>query len=354
LRRGVALGAVLAAYPAHAQDGAEGVKLKLGGYFKGYVNYVDQDEATGSGVRNVDILRQTEVHFDGKTTLDNGLTVGAHIEGRVDVGDDFAVDETYVFFSGDWGRVNFGATHGTPYILQVVAPAADSNIDGRLQMFNPVNFTAAGLSSTAIGETDYDHDVSAKSDKVSYISPMFSGFQAGISYTPEVGDASRSTSGNASDVDDTTASSDVWDMAVRYENEAEGFTYRIGAGYTHAQVETGTADDRDAWNIGADFDIGNFGVGVVYMNDDLGDADDEAEYWVVGADYKMGSVVYGASYYNKEDDVNDVDYDRYSLGATYKYGPGMDFRASVGFHDIEEGTTDAEATSIMVGTDIKF
>jgi len=37
---GVALGAVLAAYPAQAQD-AQGVQLKLGGYFKGYVNYVD-------------------------------------------------------------------------------------------------------------------------------------------------------------------------------------------------------------------------------------------------------------------------------------------------------------------------
>ncbi len=351
---GVALGAVLAAYPAQAQD-AQGVQLKLGGYFKGYVNYVDQDEATGSGVRNVDILRQTEVHFDGKTTLDNGLTVGTHIEGRVDVGDDFTVDETYIFFSGDWGRVNFGATYGTPYIMQVVAPAADTNVDGRLQLFNPVNFAAAGLTAANIGETDYDHDVSAKSDKISYISPMFSGFQAGISYTPEVGDSSRALSGNASDVDDTTASSDVWDVAVRFENEMEDFTYRIGAGYTKAQVETGTAEDREAWNIGLDFDIGAFGVGVTYQEDDLGDADDDVTYTVVGVDYTMGSVVYGASYYNKDNSINDIDFDRYSVGATYTYGPGMTFNSSIGYYDIEEsGVDDVNATAIMLGTNIKF
>jgi hypothetical protein len=31
-------------------------------------------------VHSVDLLRDTEVHFGGETTLDNGLTVGAHIE----------------------------------------------------------------------------------------------------------------------------------------------------------------------------------------------------------------------------------------------------------------------------------
>ncbi|MDD3019757.1 MAG: porin [Alphaproteobacteria bacterium] len=355
LLSGVALGAIgfvaALASPAQAQD-VNGVQLKLGGYFKGYINYADQDEVAGQEIHSVDILRQTEVHFDGKTTLDNGLTVGAHIEGRVDVGDDFTVDETYMFFSGDWGRVNFGGTYGTPYILQVVAPSADTNVDGRLQLFNPINFTVAGL--TGVGETDYDHDVSAKSDKLSYISPVYSGFQAGVSYTPD-SDNSRSLTGNAADNDDTTASSDIWDFAARYENKISNtVNYRFGAGYTVAQVETGANDDRQAWNAGLDFNIGDFGVGATYQVDDLGDATDDAHYTVVGVDYTMGSVVYGASYYNKDDNVNTVDFDRYSVGATYTYGPGMTFNSSVGYYDIAQGALDVNATAVMIGTDIKF
>ncbi|MFA7276922.1 MAG: porin [Pseudobdellovibrionaceae bacterium] len=344
----------LAATPAMAADDS-GVKLSLGGYFKGYVSYVDQDEVAGSSVRTIDILRQTEIHFDGKTTLDNGLTVGTHIEGRADPGDDFAVDESYLFFSGDWGKVNLGATYGTPYILQVVAPAADANVDGRLQLIQPVDFTSAGIALGTTTETDYDHDVSAKVDKLSYISPVFSGFQAGVSFTPE-GDrtASRALSGNEADNDDADPSSDIWEAAVRFENKMDDLTYRVGAGYTQAQVETGSADDRQAWNVGLDLDIGAWGVGAAYQVDDLGDANDDVKYTVVGIDYDLGSVVLGASYYNKNDDVNTVELDRYSVGANYKVATGIGLRGSVGYYDVEDVNSDAQATAILIGTDIKF
>lgn len=348
-----ALGALITAQSAHAEE-TNGVQLKLGGYFKGYINYVDQDEAAGQSVHAVDLLRQTEVHFDGKTTLDNGLTVGAHIEGRADVGDDFAVDETYIFFSGDWGRVNFGGTYGAPYILQVVAPAADTNIDGRLQLFNPINFTAAGLNATNIGETDYDHDVSAKVDKITYLTPLFSGFQAGVSYTPD-NDASRALGGNAPDNDDTVATTDIWEIAARFEQKLEQFAYRIGAGYTKGQTETGSGEDRDAWNVALDFDIGAFGIGAAYQVDDLGNANDDVSYSVIGVDYTMGDFVYGASYYNKDNDINDIDFDRYSVGVQYTYGPGMTFNGSVGYYDIDDTSTDdVNATAVMIGTNWKF
>lgn len=349
---GAALCAV-SAYPAFAADDSA-VQLGLGGYLKGYVSYVDQDEAAGQHVRSVDILRQTEVHFDGKTTLQNGLTIGTHIEGQADGGDGFTVDETYIFGSGDWGKVNLGRTYGAPYLLQVVAPAADANIDGRLQLIQPINFAAAGITgiSATNPETDYDHDVSTKTDKLTYISPVFSGFQAGVSFTPTVDNTSRALSGNSTDDADV---SDVYEGAVRFENKIDDSTsYRVGAGYTHAQVESLSTDDRQAWNVGIDADIGAFGVGAAYMVDDLGSDSDDVKYMVVGADYTVDSIVYGASYYNKNDDVNSVDMDRYSVGATYKVIPGLSFRGSVGYYDVEEGATDMNATAVLLGTDIKF
>ena len=138
-------GLAMVATPAAAQ-----VSLELGGYFKGYGAYVDQDETAGNPVNDFDIIRNTEVHFGGETTLDNGLTVGAHIEVDADVentNDSFEVDESYVYFSGGWGRVNVGAEDGASYLLQVAAPSADSNIDGIRQYVNPVNYGASGAAA---------------------------------------------------------------------------------------------------------------------------------------------------------------------------------------------------------------
>lgn len=347
---GAALCAVSAAFPAFAADDSA-VKLGLGGYFKGYASYVDQD---GDGVRKTDFLRQTEVHFDGKTELPNGLTVGAHIEGQADGADDFYVDESYIFGSGAWGKVNFGRTYGAPYVLQVVAPSADPNVDGRLQLFTPINYAAAGISLGTSTETDYDQDVSAKYDKITYISPLFSGFQAGISYTPESNGTSRGLSGN--DVDThTTATSNIWEGAARFENKInETLSYVVGGGYTKAQVESGSAPDRKAWNAGLSFKVGDVGLGAAYQVDDLGAAHHTAKYSVVGADYTMGDFVYGASYYNKNDDVNTVNLDRYSVGVGYKVIPGINFRGSVGYYDVKDADSSANATAVMLGTDIKF
>src|SRR5262245_50450049 len=102
----IALGLAFTPGTAHAQ-----VKLGLGGYAKLYGTWVDQDEqgddpdtvgiATSSdesrNVRDLDIARDTEIHFTGETTLDNGLTVGFHTEAHTDGsdaaggGDDFNV-----------------------------------------------------------------------------------------------------------------------------------------------------------------------------------------------------------------------------------------------------------------------
>lgn len=358
LLTGAAIIGAMISSAAYAADTDEGVKLNLGGYFKGYMSYVNQDEGAGQGVKKVDMLRTTEVHFDGKSKLNNGLTVGVHIEGQADGGDDFFVDESYIFFSNDWGKVNLGRTYGAPYILQVVAPAADSNIDGRLQLINPVNLAASGLTgglTAATYETDYDQDVSAKVDKFSYITPMFfKGLQFGFSYTPDGSTTSRGLSGNAT-TNDAGQRSDILEGAVRYENkENKNFDYALGAGYSKAKGETAATTDREAWNVGADFNIGKFGIGAAYHVDDAGSATDDMKYSVVGADYTEGKVIYGTSYYNKNDDVNGADINRYAAGVTYKAIPGLSFRGSAYYYDIDQGATNFNATAVVLGTDIKF
>jgi predicted porin len=347
--------------PALAQDDS-GVKLNLGGHFKGYVSYVSQDDDLGE-VRDFDILRDTEVHFGGETTLDNGLTVGAHIETRADSDDSFDVDESYAYFAGSWGRVNFGDEDGAAYLLQVAAPSADENVDGLRQFINPFNYGAATANGTVtgfnVGGLDYDNDFAGDDDKITYLSPVFSGFQAGLSYTPEVGDASDGVSGNNTD-DVAGDDGSAWEAAVRYEGTFNTVGVILGAGYTHVDLEEdlGTADDFNEWNVGADLDIGAFGVGAIYTENNNGDdANDENETWVVGGDYTTGPFKLGLSYLNNQSDASgaDVESDRIAGGVVYTYGPGMTFRGSVQHvsHDIE-AADDVDGTAVLLGTQINF
>ena len=369
---------------------AEGVKLSVGGHAKAYVAWNDQDDNRGAGneeARDFDILRETELHFSGETTLDNGLTVGAHFELDLDNGSDTVnSEEGYLYFSGAWGRTNFGKEDGAAYLLQVSVPSADSNIDGLRQYVQPVNYgsliNAATVSNTEDTnvEVSYDQDVSAKNDKITYITPVFSGFQAGVSYTPELNDASNGLDGVNFD-DETSQFGDVFDVAVRYEGQFDEVGVNFGAGYTHASLEEEAAaavnvvsDDRTAWNVALDLDWGPFGIGASYSEDDNGEvatgdvateAVDDEEILVVGVDYTTGAFKLGASYYNSDNSfgISELETERYSAGVVYTYGPGMTFRGSVHYieHDnlddaggVNAAIDDADATSILVGTQINF
>jgi outer membrane protein OmpU len=352
-----ACGLVLSAAPASA----EGIELDFGGYFKGYGAFVDQDETAGSPVNDFDMIRETEIHFGGETTLDNGLTVGAHFELEADSGDALDVEESYVYFSGSWGRVNVGAEDGAGYLLQVAAPSADSNIDGIRQYVQPVNYGTLGVTG-ATGGIDYDMDITGKDDKITYLSPIMSGFQVGVTFSPDSDDASEVGGVGLDDQADTAGM--AYEAAVRYEGELSGVGVVAGAGYALVENENetaATADDRTAWNVGVDLNMGPFGLGAIYTEDNGGafatNDSTEEETFVVGVDYTTGAFKLGASYLTQDNTlaVQDLETDRYSAGVTYTYGPGMTFRGSLGYVEHEAaGNVDADATYVTLGTQINF
>lgn len=346
----------LSAAPAMAQD-ESGVKLNFGGAFNGYVNYTNEDGDFNTGLvgaqepRTFDILRETEILIGGETTLDNGLTVGANLLADVDAGENFNLDETYAYFSGTWGRVNFGDEDGAAYLLQVAAPSADENVDGIRPDINPFN----GLASI-----NYANSVADDADKITYLTPVFSGFQAGLTYTPTAvangSLASRGSAGNS--LDGGAELEDIYEVAVRYEGEMSGVGLALGAGYTAGSQETDTVanDDFKEWNVGADANLGAFGLGVVYTeNNNALSTNDKNETMVVGADYTTGAYKLGASYLNNDSNATgaDVETDRYAVGAQYQYGPGMSFRGTVSYYE-NDAVADTDGTAVTVGTQINF
>lgn len=355
--------------PAIAQDGSA-LKLGITGHFKMYGNYADQDEAPGTSVNDFDILRDTDLTFTEEATLDSGLTVGVLVNADGDLGDSFEVEDSFIYVSGNYGRLSFGLEDSANFQLQVAAPAADENIDGLETFINPINWSATTLAGSNFESSasdlgfDYDNDATSGFDKITYITPIFSGFQAGISYTPDMNDGSRGSNGNAPDnVEDELG--DAYDVGARFEHEFQAWKFVLGTGYTFINLEkesVGSAlDDFDEWNVGTNIGIGAYSFGAAYTENNGGSSlGADQKTWVLGADYTFGDYRLGASYLNRkveENGAGTVDADRYTGGLVYEYGPGLSFRGAVSYVDVNAPSAisgDVDATSFTIGTQILF
>lgn len=347
LLAGTALvGAALVASPAQAE-----LKLGLGGHFKGYAVYVDED-AELADQRDFEFRKNTEIHFTGETTLDNGLTVGVHVEQEIE--NDNNNNESYAYFSGGWGRVNFGNEDGAAYLLQIAAPSADSNVDGlrtNIRGFQTDAELDYDLAHFGNGPTDATN--TNPTDRITYLTPKFNGFQAGVSYAPDASglETGLAAMGNA-------GFEDAWEIAARWDGQFEGVGISVGAGYTTVD-QVGGGVEPEGWNVGFNVAWNAFSFGAVYLDEEEGDlatADLETKTWVVGAAWDNGPWHVGGSFLSREDDNAGTDLDSYkaTVGGGYTFGPGMTFRGALAWGEAPLAGNEEEFTQFTVGTDISF
>jgi outer membrane protein OmpU len=410
LLAGTALvGVALFASSAHAE-----LKTDIGGYFRGYGVWADNDEdAAGASLRQFEFRRDSELHFNGEATTDRGLTVGAHTEiktlgdgdsdgtggfFRQSIENPSIIDESYLYVSGGWGRFNFGSEDGAAYLLQVAAPSADSNVDGLrvyIQALNSdvwddgsVNVSFLDPSSTF--PTDYtlgyDNADFRNTDRLTYLTPKWNGFQAGVSYAPKAGQNLLNSNIAGMSNDDGDNFEDLWEASARWDGEFEGWGISLGGGYSRADEETTAAaggfqsDDLITWDAGLNLAFRNFSLGGAYKTSNtatnsLAGSDSDVRTWVVGLGWDNGPYHAGASWNNTRLDDNaygatfggatpdDIEIDRFTVGGGYTYGPGMTFRGAVSFGNVDSSFDDGivgpvdtgtDFTQVTVGTDVQF
>lgn len=375
-----ALVAFTASGAARADEPA--LQLGLGGYISGYAVYADQDERPNTSYRNFDFRKDTELHLNGEVALDNGITAGAHLELLADRSDANTVEESYMYLSSSWGRVNFGEEDGAAYLLQVAAPSGDDKIDGIRPDIGALTYdTGAGLLPMTLG---YAQDPFGYANKFTYFTPVFNGLQAGVSYTPTVGVPNlpvvsaiglagagiidQAGIAAAQTDDDGDQFDNGWEIAARYEGSFEMVDVAVGAGFSQASLENKTAsatfdDDFKMWNAAANLGYGAFGLGVAYLTTNNG-VENNADYdaLVAGVDYTTGPYKLGLSYMDAKQEngagVADTDAERWTVGAIYEWGPGMTFRGAVQMQDIEDiggvAADDLEGTQVTLGTQLNF
>lgn len=350
------VGVAMLASPAQAE-----LKLGLGGHFSGYAVYVDEDEHATSDLDSFAFRRNTEIHFTGETTLDNGLTVGVHIEQEIE--SNSTNNESYAYFSGGWGRVNFGNEDGAAYLLQVAAPSADSNVDGLRTTIQGFTFGDNTLATPLTAALDYDHahfgngaGANGATDRLTYLTPKFNGFQAGVSYAPRV----ELAQGIQQLFPAGSGFEDAWEIAARWDGQFEGVGISVGAGYSTSDNVAPAGAAPEGWNVGFNLAWNQFSFGAVYLDEeDIVGANIDTTTWVVGAAWDNGPWHVGASYLAREDDAaaGDVDSWKATVGGGYAFGPGMTFRGAIAFGEAANlGVVGGEGdfTQVTLGTDIRF
>lgn len=371
---------------AYAQAKVEPVKVTVGGYFGEFVTYTDQDDFPNiTGVAGdkgrftqLDQWSDKEIHFNGRTVLDNGMTVGFRLELEGNTESD-QIDETFMFLEGRFGRMELGSTNNAHYKMHYKSPDAHSRgwASGEGNIANVVfNPTGSPYNDSTLNNTNprfRDND----SEKISYFTPRFEGFQLGASYIPNSSQDNNGTPEFAS-----TAYSRGWAVGANFVRSFGAFDVAASAGYfTWQGPDTGVGTsnpDPDVYSFGLQVGFAGFRVGGAYgkINDGRtggagtaaastagsGAFRTEGRAWEAGVMYSFGPAAVSLNYFNGRNDDNAVTAttdaeDKFSaiaLSGRYSIGPGVSLEASI-FHAKLEGnsSTGGATSNVETGRDNK-
>jgi hypothetical protein len=314
-------GGLLAA-PAMAADP---IKIGVGGYYQFYAiagGIEGSYASNGSSVqyKGLNFQQEGEIHFIGQSKLDNGTTVGIHVElegwhtggavGRHN-------DEAFMFAFGDWGRIEFGARDPAAYRMFYGAPSALLGFGFFQHNSSFAWMSTAMATNPAAGAATFFTIAGQVQDanRFNYFTPRFMGLQLGVGYAPKVNmgvSGMLSAGGGAGPAglgvgpgtgagvcgfnDATTVINcpvndnsfqDAFDIGANYLNKFGDFTVAVFGGFYYASFNASnnilaannanliTGANLTSWKqwvVGAQFGYAGFTVGgsVGYDNNGLG------------------------------------------------------------------------------------
>jgi predicted porin len=287
----VAVGVLAAASGADAQT----VKLGVGGYMSQEFGFVfDKQDGNTNGRPDVsgtgadtgvqfDQQSDVEVYFLGSGKLDNGIEVGARVELEVAGSPGNMIDEHYAFVRGSFGQIEIGATDSAAIKTTLGYMGSWATQVGENSAFGPgdwINGAFTGAGGTFGGQDGTMRNMQLRvfdddGNKISYYSPRFEGFQAGVSYTPNTAQNTQTGAGATELVTNVQSTyHDYWSFGANYDRKFGDFGIGVAAGYVTAKspgTTPGTTattwkntDDLEAWGIGTSFEFGPFKISGAY------------------------------------------------------------------------------------------
>lgn len=343
----IATSALVAVAVAGQAQASEKIKLSVGGYMEQWAGIASQDDQFA----NINAFQSdTEIHFKGSTTLDNGIEIGAAIELEGESSDD-QIDEQYLYINGSFGQVKLGQEDGAAADMGITAPAVGpvGVNDGDL-----TNWVSSNLADTVFDGGDYK--------RVTYYTPVLGGFRAGVSYADSDNSESNVTTKKGAAVtggDKTTTGHPVVSAGLEYNADFDGVSLGLSAVGEHS-------GDGEWYSFGTNIGFGNFTVGGSYGHKDKEFGENENVVYAATADdtsafdlgiaYAMDAAKVSLSYAHGKattgtdgDDVDTVD-----LGLAYALGAGVDWKTSIFWFDSDSKTVAKKNDGFGAVTGIKL
>jgi outer membrane protein OmpU len=334
---------------------------RIGGFMTAGIGYVDSD-AHDAGV---EVVNNAEVIFNFSLVSDNGITFGAKVEFEAQ-GTSENADEYVASAQGVFGRIEIGREDGAADTIgrapgnTAFTAAADEG--GLLFDYAASESTAFVFSNGAdTGDTL----------KVTYYTPTFAGFRAGVSYVPggdsgtsstiatgsnprEFGQGGTSTNGADDDAE-------AWEFGATYKNTFGGVSLNLGAAYVMFEDSEAVGLD-DSFTVVGGVGFAGFTVGGTYHSTNGADrtaqpagpggpartfsagSNRDRDSYGVGANYATGPWLFGIQYAETIDGFAEDDFG-VSLGADYALAPGVTVGAVVEYADGERQATTANPGS---------
>lgn len=362
---------MIASAPASA---ASKIKVGVGGYMEQWVGYVSNDDGVDQDFSGFDVKSDAEIIFSGKTTLDNGLTVGVNVQLEANHNGGDQIDESYIFLKGGFGEINLGSENSAQYKMHYapsdfgigmnsgdesswVATIADAEGD---------QVSKGGMFRAPLGATSVEVTRANDSEKITYYTPRVEGFQLGVSYSP---DTNQDQNGQPNR---DTNNTDLVMVGANFSRKMGDMSIGISAGYgtvTDSPSAAGSLEPS-ATSFGVKIGMGGVGAGVSMASFEDHGAQDGTSI-NAGVSYTAGKMGVSLAYLHGERDgtgttgAGDLDgqseSDVFHLSAKYSLGGGVTWAGTLGHAtfssddvDIDNTVDEVSATYVVTGLKIGF
>ncbi len=355
-----------------AANAAETPKITLGGFSTFQAGFVSEDLDTNlrSGAFRSDNV--VTVRVAGKS--DAGLGYGAGIDLAADTSanaDDAGIhsERTFIYVDGKWGKLQGGSDLGVAKTMKIDASSiarATGGIDGDFTYFM-TSSTGRTIATPDLildyGATQLGDESSQAINKLSYYTPRFSGFQAGVSYLFDTTSSDRGQALSRADNNSGEAENVILG-AINYEGKFQNVGVSLGLTGEYGNSEVSTVNDLRTYQAGARFDYMGFSLAGSYGN--YGDSlqtkstanDSSTRFWTVGGAYETGPFGASVTYIDSQVDTgaSHNDFSNLSFGVDYKLAAGLTPYAEVSVVKLDPTATanDNDATVVVVGTQLAF
>jgi predicted porin len=323
--------ALIAAGTLATVGAANALTISLGtaGYMEQVVGVVfDNDDSAGVGTgrttatTSVVQFMESEVHFKGSGKLDNGIEIIADIQLEAGGSPGQIIDEEYAIVRGNFGQLILGMEDNAAYLMTIGYTGVFGNGVGLSGVYsrgdwiqNPAGIVKSNGGTTSVEQNGPDSD----SNKISYFTPRFAGFQAGVSYIPTAqqqnmptnstttgSGSGASTSGGIHAKD--TVYSEGWALGLNYVGKFDNVGVGVAASYLTLNPPMGSPtfdpDNYRSWNAAGSVTVGPFKVAAGYkrvMNwDTAAGVSAEGNTYDVGGRYTFGPNAVSAVYIHGE------------------------------------------------------